>query len=141
MVQACRSLRPTSKNISSLLPGEAGISPQRSFSSQVTPQVLAAYRKLWRESVTGGILLGKQAKQELQWAALQKVLQWKEPLRPLVRGRQLNVSANCLDRWLGTATANKAALIWERPATDGKPGEAGAHLMAIAGKSAGLPMS
>lgn len=34
------------------------------------------------------------------------------------------MSANCLDRWLGTATANKAALIWEgEPATDGRPGE------------------
>jgi acetyl-CoA synthetase len=39
-------------------------------------------------------------------------------------GGQLNVSSNCLDKWLGTATANKAALIWEgEPATDGAPGE------------------
>src|SRR5208282_3362696 len=36
----------------------------------------------------------------------------------------LNVSFNCLDRHLGTATANKAALIWEgEPAAPGKPGE------------------
>jgi acetyl-CoA synthetase len=39
-------------------------------------------------------------------------------------GGRLNVSVNCLDKWLGTPTANKAALIWEgEPAADGKPGE------------------
>ncbi|PYJ84897.1 MAG: acetate--CoA ligase [Verrucomicrobia bacterium] len=53
-----------------------------------------------------------------------KVLQWKEPFVRWFVGGQLNVSHNCLDRWLDTPTANKAALIWEgEPATDGKPGE------------------
>jgi len=37
---------------------------------------------------------------------------------------KLNVTYNCLDRHLGTATANKAALIWEgEPAAPGKAGE------------------
>jgi acetyl-CoA synthetase len=39
-------------------------------------------------------------------------------------GGRLNVSENCLDRHLGTARANKAALIWEgEPATEETPGE------------------
>jgi len=35
-------------------------------------------------------------------------------------GGRTNISHNCLDRHLGTAVANKAALIWE-----GEPGENG----------------
>jgi len=42
----------------------------------------------------------------------------------MVRRWPVNVSYNCLDRHLGTPTANKAALIWEgEPAGPGKPGE------------------
>src|SRR5213075_2093425 len=53
-----------------------------------------------------------------------KVLQWKEPFAKWFVGGELNVSFNCLDKHLGTPTANKAAIIWEgEPATDGKPGE------------------
>jgi acetyl-CoA synthetase len=67
----------------------------------------------------------KQAEAELVWQKpFTKVLQWKEPFAKWFLGGRLNVSANCLDRWLGTATANKAALIWEgEPAADGVPGE------------------
>src|SRR6516164_1506651 len=44
--------------------------------------------------------------------------------RQVVRGRGAQRECNCLDRHLGTPTANKAALIWEgEPAEPGKPGE------------------
>src|SRR5216110_2060797 len=67
----------------------------------------------------------KQAKEELVWfKRWRKVLEWREPFAKWFLGGQLNVSYNCLDRHLGTATANKAALIWEgEPAATGKPGE------------------
>ena len=53
-----------------------------------------------------------------------KTLKWEEPYAKWFVGGQLNVSYNCLDRHLGTARANKAALIWEgEPAAPGKPGE------------------
>lgn len=100
--------------------------PPAEFSARAHLKSMAGYRKLWKESVTRPeSFWGKQAKQELQWQRpFKKVLQWKEPFARWFVGGQLNVSANCLDRWLGTATANKAALIWEgEPATDGKPGE------------------
>ena len=52
------------------------------------------------------------------------MLKWEEPYAKWFVGGQLNVSYNCLDRHLGTARANKAALIWEgEPAAPGKPGE------------------
>ena len=116
----------TSKNISSLLQEKRVFPPPAEFSARAHLKSMAGYRKLWKESVTRPeSFWGKQAKQELQWQRpFKKVLQWKEPFARWFVGGQLNVSANCLDRWLGTATANKAALIWEgEPATDGKPGE------------------
>jgi acetyl-CoA synthetase len=67
----------------------------------------------------------KQAKNELVWfKPWKQVLKWKVPNAKWFVGGKLNVSFNCLDKWLSTPTANKAALIWEgEPATDGKPGE------------------
>src|SRR5262249_29216623 len=55
-----------------------------------------------------------QAKSQLVWfRPWRKVLDWKEPFVKWFVGGQLNVSHNCLDKWLGTPHANKAALIWE----------------------------
>ena len=56
---------------------------------------------------------------ELDWIRpWSTVLEWNPPhARWFVDGR-LNVSANCLDRHLGTARRNKAAIVWE-----GEPGD------------------
>src|SRR4029079_16157707 len=47
-----------------------------------------------------------------------KVLDWTPPHAKWFLGGKLNVSVNCVDRHIGTATRNKAALIWE-----GEPGD------------------
>jgi len=113
-------------NTSSQLQENRIFKPSKEFSGQAHIQSMAQYKKLWTESVTKpDKFWGTQAKAELVWQKpFKKVLQWKEPFAKWFIGGQLNVSANCLDRWLGTPYANKAALIWEgEPATDGKPGE------------------
>jgi len=100
--------------------------PAKSFSKTARISSLAAYQKLYKESISSPEKFwGKQAKQELVWfTPWKKVLEWKEPFSKWFLGGQLNVSYNCLDRHLGTPTANKAALIWEgEPAAPGKPGE------------------
>jgi len=100
--------------------------PPKEFSKLAHIKSLAQYRKLYKESITSPEKFwAKQAKNELVWfKPWKKVLQWNEPLAKWFIGGQLNVCYNCLDRHLGTATANKAALIWEgEPATPGKPGE------------------
>lgn len=100
--------------------------PAREFSAKALVSSMAAYRKEWAESVQDPeSYWGRVAKSELVWMKpFGKVLQWKEPFAKWFIGGQLNVSANCLDKWLGTAVSNKAALIWEgEPATDGSPGE------------------
>ncbi len=55
----------------------------------------------------------------LQWIRpWDRVLDWTLPHAKWFVGGKLNVSANCLDRHLGSPTRNKAALIWE-----GEPGD------------------
>ena len=56
---------------------------------------------------------------ELEWMRpWDRVLEWQPPHAKWFVGGQLNVSANCLDRHVRTATRNKAAFIWE-----GEPGD------------------
>ncbi|HYV33127.1 MAG TPA: acetate--CoA ligase, partial [Candidatus Binatia bacterium] len=113
-------------NITSVLREERLFPPPKDFARRARISSLAQYRKLYEQSVRWPEKFwGKQAKDELIWfKPWTKVLQWKEPLAKWFVGGQLNVSYNCLDRHLGTAVANKAALIWEgEPAATGKPGE------------------
>jgi acetyl-CoA synthetase len=100
--------------------------PAKAFSERANLRSLAEYKKLYNESVRSPEKFwDKQARNELVWfKPWRKVLAWKEPFAKWFVGGQLNVSHNCLDKWLGTPHANKAALIWEgEPAAPGKPGE------------------
>ena len=96
--------------------------PSKSFSECALIPSLAQYKKLYNESIRSPEKFwGKQAKNELAWfKPWKKVLEWKPPFAKWFIGGQLNVSHNCLDQWLGTPTANKAALIWE-----GEPADSG----------------
>ena len=114
------------KNITSFSNETRVFPPSKEFSKRAHIKSLAHYHKLHKESIQAPERFwAKQAKNELVWfAPWKKVLQWKVPDAKWFVGGKLNVSHNCLDRWLDTATANKAAIIWEgEPATDGKPGE------------------
>jgi acetyl-CoA synthetase len=116
----------TPASIESVLHENRLFRPSKDFAKQARIKSLAEYRKLYKESVVSPEKFwGKRAKEELAWfKPWKKVLEWKEPFAKWFVGGQLNVSHNCLDRHLGTAVANKAALIWEgEPATPGKPGE------------------
>src|SRR5215831_5462162 len=100
--------------------------PSKEFSKNARIKSLAEYRKLYTQSIlTPEKFWDRRAKEELVWfKPWRKVLEWKEPFAKWFVGGQLNVSTNCLDKWLHTPHANKAALIWEgEPAEPGKPGE------------------
>lgn len=100
--------------------------PDKEFSKRAHIKSLAQYRKIYKESIESPeVFWDKQARNELVWSQpWKKTLQWKAPNAKWFVGGKLNVSVNCLDRYLDTATANKAALIWEgEPATNGTPGE------------------
>ena len=114
------------KNITSMLHEDRVFPPSKEFSKQAHIKSLAEYRKLYNESVKSPEKFwAKQAKNELVWfKPWSRVLQWKAPNAKWFVGGKINVSHNCLDKWLGTPTANKAALIWEgEPAAPGKVGE------------------
>jgi acetyl-CoA synthetase len=94
--------------------------PSAEFKAQANLGSEAAYKKLYAESVnTPEKFWGRQAKELLLWRKpFKKVLQWKVPHAKWFTGGQLNVAENCLDRHLGTARENKAAIIFE-----GEPGD------------------
>ncbi len=116
----------TKTHITSMLQEDRVFPPAKEFSKQAHVSSLAQYRKMYDQSIKSPEKFwGKLAKDELVWfKPWRKELQWKPPQAKWFVGGQLNVAYNCLDRHLGTANANKAALIWEGElAADGKPGE------------------
>src|SRR6266566_8205120 len=120
------ALHQISTNITSVLDEKRVFPPPKDFSKRAEIKSLAQYRKLYQESIRSPEKFwGRAAKNELHWfKPFTKVLQWQEPYAKWFSGGRLNVSYNCLDRHLGTPTANKAALIWEgEPAGPGKTGE------------------
>ena len=94
--------------------------PSAGFTSQANLGSFTSYRRLYAESVNAPEKFwSKQAKEHLVWRKpFKQVLQWKSPHAKWFLGGKLNVSENCLDRHLGTARENKAALIFE-----GEPGD------------------
>src|SRR4051812_46345529 len=115
-----------SGNITSVLQEARVFKPSKDFSNKAHIKSLAQYKKLYQASIRSPEKFwAKQAKDELVWfKPWKQVLQWKPPFAKWFIGGQLNVSHNCLDKWLNTPHANKAALIWEgEPATPGKAGE------------------
>ena len=94
--------------------------PSAEFKAQANLGSEAAYKRLYDESVNSPEKFwGRQAKEQLVWRKpFKKVLDWKPPHAKWFVGGKLNVSENCIDRHLGTARENKAALIFE-----GEPGD------------------
>ena len=94
--------------------------PSAKFTSQANLGSYATYRRLYAESVNApDKFWAKQAREHVVWRKpFKQVLDWKAPHAKWFMGGKLNVAENCLDRHLGTARENKAALIFE-----GEPGD------------------
>ncbi|HEU5080082.1 MAG TPA: acetate--CoA ligase [Opitutaceae bacterium] len=94
--------------------------PSADFQRQANLGSYSAYKKLYAESVNSPEKFwDRQAKEHLIWRKpYKKVLNWKAPHAKWFVGGKLNVAENCLDRHLGTARENKAAIIFE-----GEPGD------------------
>ncbi|MGH8019145.1 MAG: acetate--CoA ligase, partial [Opitutaceae bacterium] len=110
----------SSENITSVARESRKIAASRDFQAQANIGSFARYRKLYAESVNAPEKFwAKQASELLLWRSKwKKVLQWKPPHAKWFVGGKLNVAENCLDRHLGTARENKAAIIFE-----GEPGD------------------
>src|SRR3954466_7665340 len=108
-----------STNIESHLIEKRVFKPSKSFAKQAHIGSFEEDKKIHKESVKNPEKFwGKQASELLWQKKWTKVLDWKLPFAKWFVGGKLNASENCLDRHLGTARQNKAAIIWE-----GEPGE------------------
>ncbi len=117
---------PEFHGIESVLQEKRIFKPSKAFSAAAHIQSLEQYRRMYQESIRQPERFwARHAKAELVWSKpWNKVLQWKEPFARWFDGGRLNAAFNCLDRHLNTATANKAAIIWEgEPDSVSKPGE------------------
>jgi acetyl-CoA synthetase len=93
--------------------------PPAEFSAKARIKSMEEYEKLWQESADDLEGFWGKMSGELHWfKPYDKVLEWNEPFAKWFGGGQTNVCYNCLDAHLGTARANKAAIIWE-----GEPGD------------------
>jgi acetyl-CoA synthetase len=103
-----------SQNIESHLVEKRVFKPSREFSKKARIGSMEQYRKLWKESIDKPEKFFGREAAELKWQAKwKKVLEWKEPYAKWFVGGKINVAENCLDRHLGTARQNKAAIIWQ----------------------------
>jgi acetyl-CoA synthetase len=110
----------TDQTITSVARESRVFKPSAEFKAQANLGSEATYKRLYAESVNSPAKFwGRQAKELLTWRKpFKQVLQWKAPHAKWFTGGALNVSENCLDRHLGTARENKAAIIFE-----GEPGD------------------
>ena len=103
-----------SKNTANQLSETRVFKPAKEFSKKARIQNMAQYRALWEESVKRPDKFWAREAADLCWnKKWLKVLDWQEPFAKWFVGGRLNVAENCLDRHLGTARQNKAAIIWE----------------------------
>jgi len=91
--------------------------PSKEFSAKAHIKSMAEYEKLYKKSVEDPEgFWGEMAEKNLTWyRKWDKVLEYnfEKPEIKWFKGGKLNVSFNCLDRHIKTATRNKAAIIWE----------------------------
>jgi acetyl-CoA synthetase len=94
--------------------------PSPEFARRARVPDLESYRELCRKAAeTPEEFWGELAERELFWfEKWSHVFEWNPPFVKWFVGGKTNVSFNCLDRHLGTARKNKAAIIWE-----GEPGD------------------
>jgi acetyl-CoA synthetase len=98
--------------------------PSKEFSAKANIKSMQEYEKLYKRSVEEPEKFwAEMAEKTLTWyKKWDKVLEYdfNKPFIKWFSGGKLNVSVNCLDRYITTATRNKAALIWEADGGDYK---------------------
>jgi acetyl-CoA synthetase len=93
--------------------------PSKEFSAKARIPSMAAYKKLYAESIAKPEKFWASEAKELLWQKpWTKVLDWKAPFAKWFDGGKLNVCENCVDRHANGPRKNKAAIIWE-----GEPGD------------------
>jgi acetyl-CoA synthetase len=94
--------------------------PSATFAKTARIGSMAAYQKLWKESIATPEKFWAREAAELTWQTKwTKVRDWKAPFAKWFTGGKLNMAENCVDRHAANpARKNKAAIIFE-----GEPGD------------------
>ena len=93
--------------------------PSKEFSANARIPSMAAYKKLYKESIEKPEKFWAREAKELTWRKKwDKVLRWKAPDATWFEGGKLNVCENCVDRHATGPRKNKVAILWE-----GEPGD------------------
>ena len=91
--------------------------PSKEFSKRAHIKSMKEYEQIYRKSVDDPEKLwGEMAEKNLTWfKKWDKVLEYDfyKPQIKWFSGGKLNVTVNCLDRFIDMPTRNKAALIWD----------------------------
>ncbi len=110
------------ESIDVLLAEKRAFPPSKEFSERAHIKSIEEYEKLYKWSVEDpeGFWAELAEKQITWYKKWDKVLNWNfdKPEIKWFIGGKLNVSYNCLDRYMNTPIRNKAAIIWE--ADDGE---------------------
>ncbi len=100
--------------IKSVLVENRRFAPSPEFVEKARISSREAYDALYKESIESPDTFWKRESKDLvfrtPWTTTSE---WKLPHAKWFEGATLNVSESCLDRHLGTARQNKAAIIWE----------------------------
>ncbi len=107
----------TAKAIQVLMEEERTFPPSEECSKGAYIGSMEEYERIYRRSVDDPEgFWAEMAEKELTWfKKWDKVLEWdfeKPEIKWFINGK-LNVSYNCLDRFIDTPARNKAAIIWE----------------------------
>ncbi len=108
-----------SDGIESRLKEERRFPPSAEFSKKARVDTHAKYTSLYRLSLDEPETFWREETSDLVWRTPWKTFSsWKLPTARFFDGATLNLTESCLDRHLGTANRNKAAIVWE-----GEPGD------------------
>ena len=103
-----------SKAIVTLSAEQEQYPPPASFRQRARVQSPEDYQRLYRESLDCPEVFWQREASELVFRTpWRQLLDHQPPFARWFVGARLNASESCLDRFLGTPTANKRALIWE----------------------------
>jgi len=106
-------------HIDSVLQEQRTFEPPEDFRRAAHIKSQEDYERIYRESVEHPEKFWARVADELHWfKKWDRVLEWNHPWAKWFVGGEINLSYNCLDRHVGTARKNKAAIIWES-----EPGE------------------
>ena len=108
------SVMADSTELGTFLEEKRRYEPSSAFVATARVKSRAEYEKLYRESLDSPGTFWKRELSELvlrtPWAELS---QWKDSHARWFDGATLNITESCLDRFLGTKTENKPAIVWE----------------------------